>query len=217
MIFEQVPIGGDKNLGYLVGDATTRQVAAVDPGMNPHALSRRAEEIGATITLILATHSHSDHVAGVPELKRITQNPPFAAHPDVRGIDRALNDGEILKVGDLSIRVLHCPGHCADSIVYLIDEYKALVGDELFVGGVGKSWNEDQARVHFLNLHGVLLGLDDDVEVFPGHDYGIRPFSTIGEQRTSNPFLVQPDFESFWHLRQNWKQYVKAHDIPWGG
>lgn len=215
MIFEQLHIGGDKNLAYLVGDESTRQVAAVDPGANPYMLLDRARELDARITHVIATHSHYDHIAGVDDILRKT-DAKYAAYQTVDGVDVALTDGQVLHIGSVPIRVIFCPGHCRDSILLLCGESKLIVGDELFIGGVGITHSESQARLHYRNLHEKLLALDDDLEVYPGHDYGARPSSTIGAERRTNPYLQQPDFPSFWRLRQNWKQYVREHNIGWG-
>lgn len=216
MIFEQIAIDGDKNFAYLIADESTRRGAVVDPGVDPGRVLRRVRELDLSVQYILATHSHYDHIAGVDMVKRRT-GAPLAAHPAVPGVDRPLNDGDTLRLGDsVEIRAIHCPGHCADSVILLVNEAKAIVGDELFIGGVGITRSEEQARLHHHNLHHVLMRLPDHVEVYPGHDYGAKPCSTIGEQRRTNPYLLQPDFDRFWHLRRNWKQYCAEHGIQWG-
>jgi len=215
MIFEQLHIGSDKNLAYLVGDASSGEVVAVDPGSNPGLLAERIDELGVRCVGILATHSHYDHIAGVDVLKNRT-GAPFIGHHTIPGVDRGLNDGDTLEIGSVTIRAIHCPGHCADSMLLVIDNAKVLVGDELFIGGVGITRSESQARVHHANLHQKLLALPDHLEVYAGHDYGEKPSSTIGEQRATNPYLLQPSFEKFWHLRQNWKSYCAEHGIDWG-
>ncbi|MDH3583358.1 MAG: hydroxyacylglutathione hydrolase family protein [Phycisphaerae bacterium] len=215
MIFEQIDIGGDKNFAYLVGDEQTGAIAAVDPGANPGLVQKRAEALGGRIELILATHSHYDHIAGVDVLKGAT-GAPFAAHASVAGVDRPLEDGDMVEIGSVSIRAIFCPGHCRDSLLLLCNDEKLLVGDELFIGGCGITRSADQARQHYENLHAKLMTLPDHLEVYPGHDYGAKPVSTIGEQKATNPYLLQPDFESFWHLRQNWKVHCREHGIDWG-
>ena len=216
MLFEQVQLGGvEKNLGYIFGDEESREVAVVDPGMNPQLCIDRVHELRATCRFVLATHSHFDHIAGVEEITRAFDC-PFAAHEDVPGVTMPLEDGQEFLVGSLPVRALHCPGHCDDSVLYLIHSAKLLTGDELFVGGVGITRSESQARLHYENLHRMILALPDEIEVYPGHDYGAKPSSTIGEQRRTNPYFQQPDFASFWRLRQNWKQHVRERGLKWG-
>jgi glyoxylase-like metal-dependent hydrolase (beta-lactamase superfamily II) len=213
--FEILRMGPDKNLAYLFGDETTGEYAAVDPGFEPDKHLHAVQALGGRIVLILATHSHRDHIAGLDDLKRAT-GAPLAAHPDFPGVDRPLADGETFQVGSIPCHAWHHPGHCADSILIEIENRKLIVGDELFIGGVGRTHNEAQARVHYNSLHRRLLTLPDHLELHPGHDYGATPTSTLGEQRRSNPYLLQPDFDSFWWLRQNWKTYCQQHGIRWG-
>jgi hydroxyacylglutathione hydrolase len=215
MIFEQLQIGGDKNLAYLVGDEGARQLAAVDPGCNPAMLAERIRQLGATCPWIFATHGHHDHIAGVDELKAAT-GARLAGHPNLPGVEIPLADGQVIQIGAITVRAVHCVGHAPDSVLLVIDDRKLLTGDELFIGGVGITRSESQARIHYSNLHHKLLSLPDHLEVYPGHDYGAKPSSTLGEQRRTNPYFQQKDFAAFWHLRQNWKQYVKEHGLKWG-
>ena len=215
MIFEQIAIDGDKNFAYLIGDAGSGEVAVVDPGCDPGRVMKRVKELGLTVKYILATHSHYDHVAGVDVIKRST-GAPYVAYHTVDGIDQGIDDGDVLRVGDVAIRAVFCPGHCADSLLFVIDNEKILVGDEIFIGGVGITRSEEQARLHHHNLHHTLMAQADHLEVYPGHDYGAKPYSTIKEQRETNPYLLQETFEDFWHLRQNWKAYCAEHGIDWG-
>lgn len=215
MLFEQLRIDGDKNLAYLVGDETSREVAVVDPGSSPSLILDRLKQLNARCVLILATHSHADHIAAVCDIADET-GAPFAAYKTVAGANRKLEDGDVIRVGRVNIRVIFCPGHCADSVLLLCGDRKLLVGDELFVGGVGITRFAEQARLHYNNLHGTLLTLDDALEIYPGHDYGAKSWSTLGEQRLTNPYLLQSDFESFWRLRQNWKAYCRERHIAWG-
>ena len=215
MIFEQLQIGGDKNLAYLFGDEATHLVAAVDPGCNPAMLLGRIRALRAACPIIFATHGHYDHIEGVDELKAAT-GAKLAGHPNLPGVEMPLSDGQVVHVGTVTVRAVHCIGHAPDSVLLVINEEKVLTGDEMFVGGVGITRTESQARLHYDNLHAKLLALPDHLEVYPGHDYGAKPSSTIGEQRRTNPYFQQKDFESFWRLRQNWKQYVKEHGLKWG-
>ena len=147
-----------------------------------------------------------------------------------------MEDGDELELGSLRAKVLHTPGHTADSICLLVDN-KLMTGDTLFVGKVGgtdygvrtvlgkllrsivgKSGGEDygaqaRARAEYDSLFGKLLKLADEVQVWPGHDYGIRPSSTIGDERRENPFLLCPSLEAFVDLKRNWIQYKREHGI----
>ncbi|MBI1368375.1 MAG: MBL fold metallo-hydrolase [Planctomycetes bacterium] len=214
-LFEQIHVGGDKNFSYLVGDLDTCQLAIVDPGYNPYIPLDRAAELRCDVVMVIGTHSHYDHIAGVPDVVRKT-GAPFAAYQTVPGVDRPLRDGQTIRIGSVPIKITFCPGHAPDSILLLCDHDKLIVGDELFVGGVGKSKSQQQARLHHRNLHEKILTFPDETEVYPGHNYGPTPHSTIGHERRTNPFLLASTFNDFYHLRTNWKRYLQEHNIQWG-
>jgi glyoxylase-like metal-dependent hydrolase (beta-lactamase superfamily II) len=90
---------------------------------------------------------------------------------------------------------------------------KLVTGDTLFVGKVGGTNSSGEARAEYESLHGKLMALDDAVEVFPGHNYGVRPSSTIGAERRTNPFLLRDSFDSFLDLKIHWLDYKREHGI----
>ena len=108
--------------------------------------------------------------------------------------------------------ILHTPGHTEDSICLYVGD-AVFTGDTLFVGKIGGTGFGRQARTEYESLHQKLMTLPDDTRVFPGHNYGAAPESTIGHERQTNPFLLQPNFEAFVHLKKNWTAYKKEHGI----
>jgi len=208
MILEQIPIPRDRNFAYLIGDEGSRQAAVVDPGYGPDVPLRRAADLGLQVVWVLNTHGHPDHAAGTADVVRHT-GARLAAFG--RG-DRPLRDGEVLQIGTLEIRVLHTPGHTPDSICLLAGD-DLLTGDTLFVGKIGGTGSPEDARAEYDALHGKLCRLPPGTRVWPGHDYGVRPSSTIGEEKRTNPFLLQPDFEAFLALKTNWTEYKRKHGI----
>ena len=119
---------------------------------------------------------------------------------------------DFLKSIGIDGKILHTPGHTADSICLLVDD-AAFTGDTLFVGKVGGTDLGDGARTEYASLHDVLMKLPDETRVFPGHDVGITPDSTIGRERAENPFLLREDLEAFVDLKRNWAEYKKEHGI----
>jgi glyoxylase-like metal-dependent hydrolase (beta-lactamase superfamily II) len=106
--------------------------------------------------------------------------------------DVAVDDGDIIRVGNVPVKVIHTPGHTPDGICLLVDNKKLLTGDTLFVGGCGRTdLVGGNSRGMYNSLFNKLLKLGDDVEVYPGHDYGSKPSSTIGEEKRSN-YTLQP-------------------------
>jgi glyoxylase-like metal-dependent hydrolase (beta-lactamase superfamily II) len=111
--------------------------------------------------------------------------------------DVELVDGDTLKVGGIVIEVIHTPGHSPDSICLLIDD-KLLTGDTLFVGECGRTDTPGgSAKDMYKSLFHKISKLDDDIQVYPGHDYGTKPHSTIGEEKRTNYTLEKRSLEEF--------------------
>jgi hydroxyacylglutathione hydrolase len=213
-IFEQIRTGGDRNFGYLVGDRAAGLAAAVDPSFDPDRVLERAEAQGLRLTTILNTHGHADHTNGNEALKGRTgaeiAGHPASSHP----VDRTLADGEALSIGSIRIRALHVPGHCPDHLLFhLPDHAVAITGDLLFVGKVGGTGTDEAARTEWRSLQRVLGELPDETTVWPGHDYGCRPASTIGLERRFNPFLLSGDLEAFLELKRTWGDFKPRHGL----
>jgi len=209
MIFEQIAlIGGDRNYAYLVADEGTKEAAIVDPGYDGKRLVDLVAERGLKLKYVLNTHSHGDHTGDNAVVTKAT-GARLAAFG--RG-DAPLADGDVLAVGALELKIIHTPGHTGEDICILVED-KLITGDTLFVGKVGGTDFGESARVEFESLHRLLDMLDDEVEVWPGHNYGVRPSSTIGDERRENPFLLRTDFDDFLRLKKNWLQYKEEHGI----
>ena len=208
MIFEQIPIAHDRNFAYIVADEETKDAALVDPGYGGRQLVDLIESKGLTLRYVINTHAHPDHVSD-NDLVTDATGAKLAAfgYGDV-----PVKGGDILKVGSLELEVIHTPGHTPGDICILV-ENKLMTGDTLIVGKVGGTGFGDDARTEFDSLHRLLDTLDDTVEVWPGHDYGVRPSSTIGDERRENPFLVRTDFDDFLHLKKTWLEYKAKHGI----
>ncbi len=211
-VFEQIRPGGDRNFGYLLGDRDARVAAAVDPSFDPGLFAARAEAQGLRITHILNTHGHADHVNGNAELQRIT-GAAVAAHPSLRP-DLPLEDGAELAVGSLTIRSFQMPGHTPDHLLFsLAAQRVALTGDLLFVGKVGGTATEEEARAEYESLRRLLRELPPETTVWPGHDYGCRPSSTLALEMLANPFLSAADFPAFRKLKAGWPDFKARHGL----
>ena len=206
LIFEQIRAGGDRNFGYLLGDRDARQGVLIDPSYSPEAFVQRARDQGLAVTHVINTHGHPDHTNGNTVAAELT-TAPVAAFADSLLIspEVGLCDEQELAVGGLRLQFLHVPGHCPDHLVVYEPSWRILIsGDLLFVGKVGGTTNEADAATEWASLRRLLDRVPDDATVWPGHDYGVRPSSTIGLERATNPFLRCPDLAAFLALKRDW-------------
>ena len=200
LIVVQIPASDGANFSYLVYCPETFQGVAVDPSFTPQALLDVATERGVKIFLLVNTHGHRDHIAGNGDIIAAT-GVQLAAHPaDMPNADRLLADGDELKVGNSLIKILHTPGHSPGSIVQQTED--ALIsGDTLFVTRCGRADLPGSDVNQMYQSLQRLKQLPTATRVFPGHDYGPQPVSTIGSELEQNEYLRCPDLASFVRLR----------------
>jgi len=191
MFFKQVQRHGD-NFSYIIADDTTREAAVVDSSYNAGEITRIIKAENLKLKYIINTHGHSDHTAGNQELRSIS-TAKIVAHtlsrinPDIK-----VNDGDTLNIGAIPLKVIHTPGHTPDGICLLVNNQKLLTGDALFIGECGRTdMPGGNSKSMYNSLFHKILKLNDNIEVYPGHDYGSKPSSTIGEERRSN-YTLEP-------------------------
>ena len=196
MIFEQIPVGQMQNFSYLVGDEKTKEAAIVDPGWDIGKLLSAAKKDDLDVKHILITHSHYDHIQQVKDLFDATDATVYVHKEDSEEIKnhgvgkiKTVDEGDIINIGKIKIKVLHTPGHTPGSVCYLIDN-KLITGDTLFVGNIGRTdLPGGNPRIMSETLRR-LKKLDENIEVYPGHDYGSTKSSTIGREKKTNPHMV---------------------------
>ena len=191
----------------------TRRAAVVDPGGDLERVLPVLEQEGLQLERILLTHAHLDHAAATAELARRTGVPVEGPHPGDRfwieqlpeqarmfgfGVgevfepDRWLDQGDVVRVGELELAVHHCPGHTPGHVVFFHEPGRfAFVGDVLFAGSIGRTDFPGGNHAQLLSsIRERLFPLGDDVTFLPGHG----PTSTFGEERRSNPFVADELF-----------------------
>lgn len=217
LIYEQVLSGGDRNYSYIAGCEKTKQGVVIDPSPDPLPVYNRIKELGLNTLFIINTHAHSDHTGGnaffVKETGAvvIVHEWTSAGNSDWGKI-RKVKDGETLNVGDIVLTFIHTPGHTKESMCIQI-ENELVTGDTLFVGKVGGTYSGENTSKEFESLK-KLMKFNPEIRIWPGHNYGDRPSSTIGEELKTNPFILRLDnFENFMWLKDNWASYKLEHGI----
>ena len=196
-----------QNCSFLKCEITDK-IAIVDPGGDLESILTALEQVGGTPEMILVTHAHLDHIGAVADLAERLSLPIEGPHRDdqfwidmlpqqaqMMGFapsrpftpNRWLEQGDSVTVGETRLEVRHCPGHTPGHVVFYQPEAKlVVVGDVLFNGSIGRTdFPKGDHDTLIQAIQDQLLTLDDDVSFIPGHG----PMSTIGHERTHNPFV----------------------------
>jgi hydroxyacylglutathione hydrolase len=200
---KQMELGPMANYVYFVGDPKTREVAVIDPAWDVGRIIEMAQEHDLTITKILITHSHFDHINGVEDLLHRTKAKVYINKAEAEFMKAVwpelvlVEGGDTTQIGDVELRFIHTPGHTPGSQCFLVQN-NLISGDTLFIGACGRcdlpgSNPEDM----YYSLTQTLAQLDDRTVVFPGHNYAPRPYSTIGDEKRFNPYLQFQSLQDF--------------------
>ena len=172
-------------------EAETKKAAIVDPAWEIEKILDITKRNNLNIIYIINTHSHSDHISGNEEIIKQTNAKLISYYKSPRKPDIPVSENDEITLGKTKMKFIHTPGHCPDSICIIVDN-KILTGDTLFVGNCGRidlpGGNIDEL---YTSLFTKIYKLDDKLEVYPGHDYGEKPFSTIEYEKKHN-YVLEP-------------------------
>ncbi|MBX0298280.1 MBL fold metallo-hydrolase [Haloarcula nitratireducens] len=180
LVVRQVQRRAKGCLGYVVGSKEAGEAVVVDATRQTDRFKVAAQDAGLSITRVLDTHVHADHISGSPTLADESGVPyhlgEAASERDVEYEYEPLSDGEVIEVGDVEIEALHTPGHTSEMMNYLVDGELLLTGDTLFVDSVGRTelqFGEEDAshgaELLYDSLHETILDLPDDTTILSGH------------------------------------------------
>lgn len=211
MKIEQIPVGFMQVFCYLVYDEETKEGILIDPAGNENELTAYLGQKGIKLRYIVNTHGHADHTCGNERIRKATgasvvmhasddlffQNKESTMFARSMGFtpsgpaDVGVQDGDELSFGNIKMKFIHTPGHTPGGCCILIDG-NLFTGDTLFVGGIGRT---DLPGGSFKQLIGSLKDLvkklPPETVVWPGHDYGDLPRSTLKREAETNPYIVE--------------------------
>jgi len=204
------------NFAYLIGDRNSGEAFVVDPAYAPTEIIELLENDGMRLAAVIATHHHPDHlggllfnrqVAGVAELLGQVKVPIHAHHEELEWIERTTGVGpenlvahdsnDVVRVGDIEIRLLHTPGHTAGGQCLLVEQ-RLVAGDTLFLQGCGRTdLPGGDPSAMYASLFGPISLLPDDTVVYPGHLYSPEPSAPLGDIKRTNPVLATRTLEQW--------------------
>lgn len=210
MIVETFPVGLLACNATIVGDEETRDAIVVDGGDGVDDVLKRLKQLGLRARYLVHTHAHFDHIADVGRLREATRALALLHHddlpiyhdqprlvklfglpsiPDVVALDGDLEDGFRISIGKVTCDVLHTPGHTPGSVCFAVEgggATRLLTGDTLFAGAIGR-WDLGGTSMEDIvaSIHRKLMDYPDATPVVPGHG----SFTTIGDERATNPYL----------------------------
>ncbi len=211
MIFEHVPTGGCQS--YLVGCEATRAAVLIDPEITQ--LDRYlglAAHNGLHVRYLLDTHTHADHFTATAELRRRLEVPIVMQRDSPAPfVDMRVDDGEMIALGRLRLRVLHTPGHTRDSMCLVVED-RVFTGDTLLIGATGRTdLPSGDPEALYDSLFERLLRLDPALKVFPAHEYKGRSHSTLAQEAAENPRLQQRERTGFVAMMRNLNLTMPKH------
>lgn len=188
---EQIPVGKMANFTYLIIDNEEKEIAIVDPSWDLEKIFAIINKNQYTVTYIINTHSHFDHVLGNDQIIAVTKCKVIQHENSLEKHDISVNDGDKFMIGKTIVQVLFTPGHSKDSICLIVDSKIIITGDTLFVGNCGRTDLPGSDPEEMYNsLFEKIIKLDNNIIVYPGHNYGYKPISTIEEEKKNNYVLV---------------------------
>lgn len=197
MIFEQVATGGCQS--YLIGCPDTCAGAVIDPEVRQIARYQAlAAQHGLRIRYVIDTHTHADHFSATKQLGELLKVPMVAhrlspaPYPNLR-----VDEGDVIKVGGIRLKVLATPGHTRDAMCLVADD-RVFTGDTLLIGATGRTdLPTGDPEQLYDSLFNKVLKLNPEMRVYPAHDYKGRTCSTIAQELESNPRLQKRDQAEF--------------------
>jgi glyoxylase-like metal-dependent hydrolase (beta-lactamase superfamily II) len=192
---KQMEVGPMENFVYLLGDPATKECLVVDPAWQVDTILKTADLEGYKVVGALVSHHHYDHTNGIEDLLNATDVKVYVNKHDAPLVKISspnlvkTDHGDEVKVGNVTIKLLHTPGHTPGSQCFHVQNH-LVSGDTLFIKGCGRcdlpGGNPEQM---YYTLTQKLMSMDEDTILLPGHNYAEVPTSTIGKELKQNPYM----------------------------
>ena len=190
----QIEVGNMQNFTYILEDEDTETALVLDPSWDIEKIQEVIEKNNLKVKYIINTHHHFDHTIGNEALAKITDAKIIQHNASTLKNDMTVSDGDKIKFGNSELTVFHTPGHSKDSIC-LVGDKKIFSGDTLFVGNCGRvDLPGGSAKELYHSLFDIICKMDEKLDLYPGHNYGSSPSSTLGKEKKTN-FVLQPRTE----------------------
>ena len=213
MILRSFKGGFDRNFCYLIAN-NEKEAIIIDP-FKDERIYKILQNKDLKLRYIINTHSHFDHVEGNSFLAEKTKAKIIMNENTSHECEIKVRDLEELELKDIKLKFFYTPGHIKDGMCILINDKILFTGDLLFVGkvgGTGPRFVTSDPKELWKSLQRIIK-LDKNIEIYPGHDYGNKESSTIGNEKKTNPFLLCRTYEEFEDLKENWLEYKKKHNV----
>jgi glyoxylase-like metal-dependent hydrolase (beta-lactamase superfamily II) len=203
-MIEQIKVGFD-NFFYVIYCDVSKKAAIVDPGYDSNKILRFVKDMSLNVCYVINTHYHFDHINENQSIKNSTFSKVVASKIDGKnissGVDIFIDDNDFLDIGNVKLKFILTPGHTPGGICIIVDNEAIITGDTLFIGDCGRTdLASGDIKAMFNSLHEIIYNLQDNLIVYPGHDYGDKPFDTLGNQKKYNKTLYVKDFNDFLKL-----------------
>jgi hydroxyacylglutathione hydrolase len=197
----QIQVGQMANFTYILAETTTSEAIVIDPSWDLHKIFDILSKNAWTLKYIINTHTHFDHILGNKDVARQTGAKIVQHDASRESKDLTVSDNDLIKLRKNLIKVVHTPGHSKESICLIANDQWIFTGDTLFVGNCGRvDLPGSDPREMYESLYNRISKLDESLIVYPGHDYGNSPTSTIGTEKRTNHVLKCKSKEEFLSL-----------------
>ena len=194
MKVHQIQVGNMQNFTYILEDEDSDTAIVLDPSWDLEEIQKVIEKNNLKVKYIVNTHHHFDHTVGNEYMTKITSAKIIQHSASTLKNDMTVSDGDKIKFGNSELTVFHTPGHSKDSMC-LVGDGKIFSGDTLFVGNCGRvDLPGGSAKELYHSLFDILHKMDEKLVLYPGHNYGSYPSSTLGKEKKTN-FVLQPRTE----------------------